>query len=255
MPDKIPPDRQEAGNKNQPTSRPQTIDPSEPTIRIAPRPERGSRMPSPQDGRQASSQPDDHGETELAPSKSMPWPRLSWPSRDAGASHAKAPEVHPQRGTDKPAFGDGLDIHQDAPTQLYRPGYASEADKSGASSSVTPRAMDDPVVGWVVLVEGPGKGKSLELGVGANSIGRSSTQKVALNFGDHEIHRERHAQIVFDPRSNRFFLQGSQDARNLTYLSDALVLVPTELKGGETIVIGQTHLRFVPFCGPHFSWS
>ena len=117
------------------------------------------------------------------------------------------------------------------------------------------KAAYDPAVGWLVIVEGPGKGRSLELGMGANAIGRNATQKIALDFGDHEIHREKHALLIFDPRSKRFFLQGSADARNLTYIGDDLVLVPVELKGGETILVGRTHLRFIPLCGPDFSWS
>jgi len=32
------------------------------------------------------------------------------------------------------------------------------------------------------------------------------------------------------------------------------VLEPLDLKGGETILIGDTRLRLVPFCGANFSW-
>ena len=110
------------------------------------------------------------------------------------------------------------------------------------------------MVGWLVVVDGPGRGHSFELGMGVNALGRAATQKVALDFGDQEIHREKHALVVFDPKSRRFFLQGSPDARNLTYLGDDLVLTPVALRGGETIVIGATSLRFVPFCGPDFGW-
>ena len=34
------------------------------------------------------------------------------------------------------------------------------------------RGMDDPVVGWLVVVEGPGKGRAVQLGYGSNSLGR-----------------------------------------------------------------------------------
>ena len=115
--------------------------------------------------------------------------------------------------------------------------------------------MNDPVVGWLVVVEGPGKGRSLEIGIGANAIGRDSKQKIALNFGDETIHRTKHATLVFDPKSRQFFLQAGSDSRNLTYIEDALVLAPVQLHGGEVIVIGQTRLVFVAFCGPDFSWS
>jgi hypothetical protein len=121
------------------------------------------------------------------------------------------------------------------------------AKKSSGSS-------DDPVVGWFVVVEGPGKGRSIEIGIGANSIGRDRSQKVCLSFGDDRVSRDRHATLVYDPLSRRYFLQ-SGEVRNLTYVGKDLVLGPVELKGGETVMVGDTQLRFVPLCGPNFGWS
>ncbi len=34
---------------------------------------------------------------------------------------------------------------------------------------------EDPVVGWVVVIKGPGRGTSVPLGYGMNSIGRSGS--------------------------------------------------------------------------------
>lgn len=113
--------------------------------------------------------------------------------------------------------------------------------------------VEDPVVGWLVIVEGPGRGRSVEIGPGSNSIGRASSQKLCINFGDKQISRERHAALIYDPATKRFFLHNG-DVRNLTYIDNEVVLSPVELKGGETITLGDTRLRFVPFCGPHFGW-
>lgn len=134
-------------------------------------------------------------------------------------------------------------------TQLYDPTGGANPDKANQNAS------NDPVVGWLVVVEGPGKGRSFEIGKGSNPIGRDAKQKVALNFGDEAIHREKHASVVYDPVSRRFFLQSGNDARNLTYLADKLVLTPVEISAGDVISIGQTKLAFVAFCGPDFSWS
>jgi hypothetical protein len=90
---------------------------------------------------------------------------------------------------------------------------------------------DDPVVGWLVVVQGPGRGRSLEIGAGANSIGRAPGQKLCLDFGDMRISRERHAVLVYDPRSRRFFLQNA-------YIGNEPVLAPVELAGSETITLG-----------------
>jgi len=77
---------------------------------------------------------------------------------------------------------------------------------------------------------------------------------VTLDFGDPHISREKHAQLVHDPKSMRYFLQ-TGDARNLTYLGEEVVLNPVQLTGREIIMVGGTKLMFVPFCGPDFGWS
>lgn len=128
---------------------------------------------------------------------------------------------------------------------------SQEAEESKGESD----QMDDPVVGWVVVVEGPGRGASQTLGYGMNSIGRAKTERVCLDYGDEEISRTQHALITYDPRGRKYFVQHG-GGKNLTYLGDSdPVLMPAELKGGEEIVLGQTRLRFVPFCGKEFDWQ
>ena len=59
--------------------------------------------------------------------------------------------------------------------------------------------------------------------------------------------------FVFDGRHRRFYLLPGQ-GRNLVYVNDQPVMSPQELSGGEEILLGQTKLRFVPFCGKSFDW-
>jgi len=121
-------------------------------------------------------------------------------------------------------------------------------------SSSEKEEKDDPVVGWLVIVNGKGKTNVLTLGYGMNSIGRSPDERISINFGDEEISRTQHAIITYDPRGRKFYVQHG-GGKNLTYLGDQVLLVPMELKGGEDILIGQTTLRFMPLCGEHFDWQ
>ncbi len=116
--------------------------------------------------------------------------------------------------------------------------------------------MLEPVVGWVVVIEGPGQGKSFQLSAGRNAIGRSSDQKVALEFNDLQISRKNHAVITYDPRGQRFYLQGG-DGKNLTYVGpdEEPVLTPVPLEAHTNITLGTTKLRFVPFCTENFAWK
>ena len=116
------------------------------------------------------------------------------------------------------------------------------------------RGMDDPVVGWLVVVEGSGKGRAVQLGYGSNSLGRGATDRIKLDFGDDQISRSGHAVVTYDPRGRKFYVQHG-GGTNLTYLGDQPVLSPTELPALSHISIGNTVLRFVPLCGADFDWQ
>lgn len=143
-------------------------------------------------------------------------------------------------------------------TQIIGARKRSSAAKSDdkdppPGSSDRSEPMEDPVVGWVVIVEGPGQGASITLGYGMNSIGRAPSERICLDFGDTQISRTNHAALTYDPRGKKYFVAHG-GGKNLTYLADEPVLMPVELKGGEEIMIGDTKLRFVPFCGADFDW-
>lgn len=129
-------------------------------------------------------------------------------------------------------------------TRIFRP---PEDNLSGAISDT------DLVVGWLVVIEGPGRGSSHSIGYGINGIGRSSTERISLDFGDEEISRERHAVLIFDHKGRKFFIQHGGGA-NLSYVSDEPLIQVRELVGREVIAIGRTKLCFIPFCGEQFGW-
>jgi hypothetical protein len=106
----------------------------------------------------------------------------------------------PNQGLDEltattPIQGQGWDrkspVHEeDSHTKIFRP----SSDKSiAADSDKENKFSKEPVVGWLVITSGPGRGQSLQLGYGMNSIGRNEAQRVSLDFGDEEISRENHA--------------------------------------------------------------
>ena len=130
--------------------------------------------------------------------------------------------------------------------QADRERLQEQADKTDA--------MDDPVVGWLVIVQGPGKGRALTLGYGTNSIGRGEANRVSLNFGDDQMSRDQHATVTYDPRGKKFYVQQGSGT-NLTYLDDEPVLAPTELAAGNDLTLGNTVVRFVPFCDAGFDWQ
>ena len=151
----------------------------------------------------------------------------------------------------------------DRATRIYRPGHkaaeiptASDTPTSVASSSQTINdALEDPVVGWLVVVDGPGKGNVVTLGNGVNSIGRNTTERLTLDFGDEMISRSSHTVISYDPRGKKFYIQQGGGGTNLTYVNGRPVLAPEELHSNTNILLGNTTLRFVSLCGEQFSWD
>lgn len=145
-----------------------------------------------------------------------------------------------------------INSDDDPHTKIFRPSKVSMGN-GDASISSAPDFQAEPVVGWLVVIDGPGKGRCLNLGFGMNSIGRDVDERVSLDFGDDEISRKSHTLVTFDPKGKKFYLQHGGGI-NLTYIGDQPILQTQELKGREVISIGNTRLCFVPFCGPDFMW-
>lgn len=138
-------------------------------------------------------------------------------------------------------------------TRIYRGSGESES----AATLPPDDPMQDPYVGCLVVIEGRGRGASLKLGYGRNSIGRDRGERVSVNFGDEQISRSGHAFLTYDPRGRKFYLQGGTGP-NLVYIDDGKdvspVLTPVILERGAVILLGETKLMFWPFCGAEFDW-
>ena len=174
----------------------------------------------------------------------------------ASVDGSKTTEV---MGSGTPATPARMQTDADPATQLFRPQRKQTPPPAEARVDAKPQArvtdrMDNPVVGWLVVVAGPGKGTARELGYGMNSIGRSAEDRVSLDFGDEEISRHGHAIVTYDPRGRRFYAQHGGGV-NLSYLDEAPLLQPLAMSGGEVLAIGNTRLKFVPFCGEAFDWQ
>ena len=112
----------------------------------------------------------------------------------------------------------------------------------------------DAVAGWLVIVEGPGKGRDLRVGVGRNTLGRDQGNRIALPFGDTRISRTAHLWINYDHLSRAFSVTPGNSS-NLAHLNGTAVEERMPLADGAMIMIGRTALRFVAFCDDRFDWS
>lgn len=126
-------------------------------------------------------------------------------------------------------------------------------NQSGKSEKQRLRETVNPVVGWLVCIEGPNYGKAFPLYTGKNFVGRDAQMDVCL-AGDNTISRVRHAIIVYEPRQRIFFAQPG-DSHELFYCNGEVVLSSLKLYDRDTIMIGKSVLKFVPFCDASFGWG
>ncbi|WP_456385735.1 FHA domain-containing protein [Profundibacter sp.] len=135
-------------------------------------------------------------------------------------------------------------------TQIFLPG------QSGATAaSVNYDDLQDPVVGWLVVVKGPGLGQSVPIGVGMNTVGRDTSSRIALDFGDKMISGEDHARIIYDDDSRGFFIAHGT-GKSITKVNGKMVATTMPLENYDVVEITKaTHLRFVAFCNEKFDWS
>src|SRR5262245_23901623 len=158
-------------------------------------------------------------------------------------------------------------VEADAPptTRVVRGGVDKEAPAAdGAARTTLVRgkmqvkrgAFDqDPVVGWLVVVGGPGIGQYRPIFEGNNTIGRSTSNRIAVDFGDDAISSEEQAYIRYDSAERSFLFIPNLAKTNVVSVNEKRPTGAVELSQMDVITMGRTQLVFVPFCGPEFDWS
>ncbi len=129
------------------------------------------------------------------------------------------------------------------------------ADKMGKTVRYQGTAKAEgrgPVVGWLVCLEGPDRGRDFRLHPEKNNIGRSPTMDVILE-NDNSVSREKHGIVVFDPKKSSFWVLPGE-ASGLVYLNGDVVYSPSPMNRDDVLEIGQTKLVLIPFCGEKYSW-
>ncbi len=117
------------------------------------------------------------------------------------------------------------------------------------------RFHDDPVVGWLVVVGGPGLGSYRPIHEGNNTMGRASSQRIPIDFGDDSISAEEQAFIRYDSIDRSFLFVPNLAKTNVVRVNDLKPTSALPLAAMDVITMGRTQMVFVPFCGPQFDWS
>lgn len=161
-----------------------------------------------------------------------------------------------------PPLPQSVDIEAAPTTRIVRPretepvrDVARTQIVRGKSKVVRGDFHQDPVVGWLVVVGGAGLGSFRPIFEGNNTIGRSITQRIPIDFGDEAISAEEQAFIRYDSAERAFLLVPNLSKTNVVAVNDKRPTTAVELAAMDVITMGRTQLVFVPFCGRDFDWS
>lgn len=164
-----------------------------------------------------------------------------------------------QSGGSTGAFDKTVDPNQGGYSHWKVPGFNGGTGQN-PHMSVTqvagggaPVGAPQPVVGWLVAVEGPCRGTDYRIHTGYNYIGREYGD-ICIR-GDMTISAEKDASVTYVPQTNRFYIAHEQ-GKNPLLVNDAPVLGGgAELHNYDRITVGSTLLLFVGLCGEQFSWT
>lgn len=137
-------------------------------------------------------------------------------------------------------------------SSIVRSGTAEETTANPAPEKIPAADPAGPVTGWLVVLDGEAKGRDLRLGMGRTFLGLDANSAPVTLSADAPLGL-RQAVLVYDGEARTYtLLPGS--SQELCYLEGAALLEPQELAGEEILRMGTASLKFVPFCGPDFSW-
>ena len=165
------------------------------------------------------------------------------------------------RGTTKPMEERHVEAHEPPTTRVVR---AKDKSQEGPARTQLVRGKasvkrgtfeSDPVVGWLVVVGGPGIGQYRAIFEGNNSLGRATSNRIAVDFGDDAISSEEQAYIRYDSGERSFLFVPNLAKTNVVSVNDKRPTAAVALSAMDVITVGRTQLVFVPFCGTEFDWS
>jgi hypothetical protein len=180
------------------------------------------------------------------------------------ASPSAADAARDVKGAPKPLDHALAEADRPPTTRVFRsaPREATMSDTPARTSLVRGRQQvkrgafeADPVVGWLVVVGGPGIGQYRPIFEGNNTVGRSAQNRIAIDFGDDAISGEEQAYIRYDSSDRSFLFVPNLAKTNVVSLNDKRPTAAVVLQAMDVITMGRTQLVFVPFCGPDFDWS
>lgn len=124
-------------------------------------------------------------------------------------------------------------------------------ERTVAASRFETGAQKRYVVGWLIALNGAGRGESYPVRMGRNVIGRDRRSDIVIADDQASSH---HADLVFRPEERRFILM-DHNSTNGTYVNETEIEPRRDLAGKDIIRVGSHRFIFMPLCHDGFFWD
>ena len=111
----------------------------------------------------------------------------------------------------------------------------------------------DAVCGWLICVNGAGRGMYYRILKEKNLISDEKNNFVTVHY-DFTRSEGVSSMILFDDIANDFWLLNCC-GHNIVRINGRLLLNATKLNKDDILIIGKTKFVFLPFCGESFQWK
>lgn len=111
----------------------------------------------------------------------------------------------------------------------------------------------EPVAGWIVCTKGEGRGEDFRIRAGNNRIGNTAAAEICLS-DNKAVSGANCATIAYYSKQNAYYVMPG-DSGDIVQINNEPVEIPTVLKGGDVITIGECEYKFIPLCTDEFKWD
>lgn len=165
---------------------------------------------------------------------------------------------HMNKAEDNPQEGGSVSVEPPTTANSLKQNVQVKASREEPKTSIAMGSdgaqAAEYVCGWFVVIDGPGKGNSINIGPGQSSVSRSLAERITINFGDTSITSKQQLLVIFDDEMGEFII-GPGNGSSLNRLNGKVIAGQASINSGDIIKMGATTVRFVAFCGPDFSWG
>lgn len=120
-------------------------------------------------------------------------------------------------------------------------------------TKIIARIKVNPVVAWLVCIEGSEKGRDYRLTDKRNLVGKSTDMDVCI-LGDDNINDDNHFSITYNS-DKRIFVITPGNNGDIIYVNKKAIYETNPLENYSLIELSNTKLVFITFCGSNFAWS